>query len=121
MLLNTMIMLFCVITLLTSCGKIKHEIRGVPSNYKIDAPHDFSLGPDFEKAAKVCNSFYGKKTAEAEACFKDYRNYTKLKIAIDLDSIKLFCKESYNVEEEYKSCISDLVTLINSLLGGKNG
>jgi len=109
--------LLMILILLCSCGKFKHEVSGVPTSYKIDAPHDFKLGPDFEKAAKFCDDRYGKDTPEAEACFQDYRTYTTLKIAIDLKAITSFCKESYTDTIDIQSCVEDITKLLESLTG----
>lgn len=113
--MKTICNLFFLILVTTSCGKLKHEVRGVPTNYKIDAPDNFTLGPDFEKAAKFCDKRYGKNTQASEDCFQDYRNYTKLSIGINLDELTNFCYAKYNSEQDRTSCIDELIDLIKLL------
>jgi hypothetical protein len=129
--------LLLLLTLLVSCGKIKHEIKApksikveapeeikvdVPEEIKVDAPEipeNITVGPDFEKAALFCDNRYGVLTDAAEECFYDYRNYYKVNVKLDINSIIEFCEQSYGEgEEATEACIEDLITLFNQYTSG---
>lgn len=108
-----LITLTCVIAL-TSCGM---KVKGLDSleNINIKAPEDFTLGADFKKVAEFCDDRYGKKTLEAEACFKDYRDFYKLEISFDVTAFEDYCSQSY-AGDDIDSCIDDLLSIFNSSL-----
>lgn len=101
--------------LMVSCGKFTHKIVGVPEKVKVDVPSEFKVGPDFEKAAKFCDDRYGKDTNEAEDCFQDYRNYTKLNIGINIDALSGFCDDNYSEQNDKEKCLQELIDLLKQL------
>jgi hypothetical protein len=95
--------------LLTSCGfTLTH--RGIPSTVNAN------IGPDFEKAAKFCDDRYGEKSDEAESCFQDYRDYTKIRVVLDMQAIEDFCNKNYTDDTEKTKCISDVAQIFDSIL-----
>lgn len=105
------------LTVFSSCGmhiggldKAKMKIEGIPD--------ELTLGPDFEKAAQICNEFYGKGTEEAAVCFSDYRNYYK--IGLDFSSIDDYCARKYNQDQDVNDCFNDLTDLLDKISGDQN-
>lgn len=95
-----------ILMFLANCGlKLKHE--GEPT---------VKVSPDFEGAAKFCDERYGEKTEEAEACFKDYREYTNIKVSLDLEVIEEFCAKNYDIPQERIGCENDLIELLGGAL-----
>jgi len=105
-----------ILTLLISCGKIEHKIKG---EAKVDVPTNISFQPDFEKAAKFCDDRYGVKTQASEECFDDFRNYYELEVKVDLSAITDFCSK-YDTQESINNCTNELLALFSSM-GGSPG
>lgn len=99
-----------LLALLAGCGiDLRH--KGVPD--KVET----TVGPDFAKAAAFCDDRYGAKSPEAESCFQDYRDYTKIKVSLDMESLQRFCETNYPVEEDRVQCVEDVMKTFESILG----
>ena len=96
-----------VLLLLVSCGKVV--------DVQVPKKIDVGVGPDFAGAIKLCDERYGVKTLESEACFKDYRQYTQIKLSADPGSVLNYCQAKYTTQTEIDQCELDL----NNLLGNK--
>ena len=97
------------------CGaKFDHKVTGLEnSTVHVD------LG--FAEAMKVCDQRYGYKTPEAEACFRDYRNFTKVTFGLDLSAITKFCESSYPDDPvAIRNCSQDLIDLFDHLANPVN-
>lgn len=104
---------FSLLILLSACSfTLKH--KGIPDNINVTA------GPDFEKAAKFCDDRYGASSDAAESCFKDYRDYTKIKVEFDMSSLQDFCYKAYTVTDDQTKCITDITNAFDSILSGGN-
>lgn len=100
--------------MLAGCGfELRH--KGIPK--EVDA----SVGPDFEKAAQFCDERYGKMSEEAESCFQDYRDYTKIRVVLDLEAIEDFCYKSYIDPIEQAKCVSDVAQIFDAILSAPAG
>lgn len=92
-----------LLSLLVSFGT-KNKVDVSP--IKVEIPKDFTIGPDFEKAAIFCDEYWGYRTAEARACFKDYTGFFSLKL--DISSIVDYCKGKYVDQAEVDQCEEDI-------------
>jgi hypothetical protein len=94
------------LVMITSCGiKHEHTVKGIDGT-------TIKFGPDFAAAAKLCDDRYGYKTPESEACFEDYRNYTAIKVELDLSGIEEFCNKVYIDQEDVTTCAQDLLEIL---------
>jgi hypothetical protein len=113
------LILFMLLTILISCGKIKVD---APKDFTVDFPNDFKvdINPNFKEAAEFCDNRYKDNPEAAEACFMDYREYFSIKVGVDLSSIISFCNENYTNALDNEECINDLTDLITSVLNRSN-
>jgi hypothetical protein len=98
-----------LLVLIISCGvKHEHTIKGFDGT-------SVNFGPNFNDAANICDNRYGYKTKESEDCFKDYRDYTSIKIVLDLSGIEEFCNKTYIDQEEVTACAQDLLEILTKV------
>ena len=96
-----------IIAILSGCGfTLRHS-----GNVQAD------IGPDFVGAAKFCDDRYGAGTAEAESCFQDYRDYTKIRVVLDIQAIQDFCNKNYTDSVAQAKCVSDVAQAFDTILG----
>jgi len=81
-----------------------------------DTNQNIKVGPDFEKAIRICDHKYGKDTEESELCFQDYRDFFNVKVKIDLDGIVEYCSNRYELEEDIIECEENIVNLTKEQL-----
>lgn len=92
-----------IMTGLVGCG-MKHNVEIQP----VQGSAQVGFGPSFSEAAALCDSRYGAKTEEAEKCFLDYRNYTKLRLEFNLEELQTYCTVKYADQDQLQQCIDDL-------------
>lgn len=108
--MNKLFLLFSLI-LFTSCGsKLNHKVDVKP----VAVSGDVQIGPNFEQVAKFCDERYGFKSEEAEQCFKDYREFYKIKI-----DISSFCDQKYVELPDIQSCQQELLDILD-LINNRN-
>lgn len=97
-----------ILFLLVSCGKVDHNVKTK------DVGGTVSFGPNFQAAAQFCDERYGTKTEEAERCFKDYREFYKVKI-----DVETFCESQYTNEQDILFCQNDMLEIKEYEKNGK--
>ena len=112
MIKNIILLLFmiCIISMCQSCGfKVKADIPDSNQTVKVDAT------PDFERIAAFCDDRYDGDSKEAEACFKDFRNYFDINIGVNLDNIINYCESSYELPQDITGCKKELLIFMSSV------
>lgn len=97
-------MKFIILFLLMSCGKLTHDVKPVNISGIV--------GPDFVKAAQFCDDRYGHKTEDSELCFKEYREYFKIKVTVDVEAVEEFCESRYSINQDIEDCIDDILGVL---------
>jgi hypothetical protein len=105
------ILLTSVVGLIGGSCAVDHKVTGVPDKTTS------TIGPDFVAASRFCDERYGQGTVQAEDCFRDFRQYSNIKVELDLKSILEFCKDAYpNSQADLDACYKDLsLALIDAL------
>ena len=95
----------------SGCG-MKFKVDGNP-RVDVAANGQFSVQPNFEQAAAFCDDRYGSMSKEAEECFADFREYFKITVGVDLDSITKYCETKWKDDVSINSCEEELLEIIS--------
>lgn len=102
-----------LITLLTSCGKLKIDTK--PIKVENPGPVNVYIGPDFKAAADFCDQRYGFKTSESESCFLDFRNYLSISVDFNEQLLNDYCNGRFVEQSEIEQCQVDFEEYFNEL------
>ena len=109
----TVVFMIVLCMIIMSCS-VQHDFKD--STQTIDT----NINLKYEQVAKFCDDRYGNNTPEAEAYFKDYRDFLNIRIGLDLDSVVEYCSNTYTLPEEVEQCEADVISIIGNFdqIGG---
>ncbi len=81
------------LTALLSCGKMDHNIKGIPDHIEADAKID----DGYEDLYDFCDNRYGYMTSESDTCVEKGLAYRGFKLGFDFKSITEFCKDAEDI------------------------